>query len=164
VATEPFDLARPPWRLVLADGFGEGAAIVVKIHHCVADGFALVGVLLSLADEHAAGRPPVRRARSYRELAFGPRDLARNAASFAGSLARMVALPPDPPTPLRRPLSGLRHAAWSGGVRLARLNEAAHGRAATVNDLLAAALSGALRGHQPPGAEAPLASRRRSPR
>lgn len=147
VATEPFDLARPPWRMVLADGFGEGAAVIVRIHHCVADGFALVGVLLSLADERAAERPPLRRAPSYRELAFSPRDLARNAASFAGSLARMVALPSDPPSALRRPLSGLRHAAWSGGVPLVRLKEAAHGRAATVNDLLVAALTGVLRGH-----------------
>jgi diacylglycerol O-acyltransferase len=133
--------------MVLADGLGEGSAIVVKVHHCVADGFALVGVLLSLADEHAAEQPPARRAPSYRDLAFGPRDLARQAASFATSLARMVALPSDPPTSLRRPLSGLRHAAWSEGYPLARIQDAAHGRGATVNDLLVAALTGALRGH-----------------
>ena len=147
VATEPLDFSRPPWRMVLADGFGEGSAIVVKIHHCVADGFALVGVLLSLADERGGEQPPARRAPSYRDLAFGAGDLARHAASFAGSLARMVALPSDPGTILKRPLSGLRHAAWSGGVPLARLQEAAHGRGATVNDLLVAALTGALRGH-----------------
>jgi len=147
VATEPLDPAHPPWRMILADGFGEGSAVVVKIHHCVADGFALVRVLLSLADERPAEHPPARRAPSYRDLAFGPRDLVQHAASFAGSLARIVALPSDPPTSLKRPLSGLRHAAWSEGVPLALLQEAAHGRGATVNDLLVAALTGALRGH-----------------
>lgn len=147
VATEPLDPARPPWRMILADGFGKGSAIVVKVHHCVADGFALVGVLLSLADKRAAEQPPARRAPSYRDLAFGTRDLVRHAASFAGSLARMAALPSDPPTLLKRPLSGRRHAAWSEGFPLARLQEAARSRGATVNDLLVAALTGALRGH-----------------
>ena len=133
--------------MILVEGFGKGSAVIVKVHHCVADGFALVGVLLALADEHIADRPPARRVPTYRELAFGPLDLIGNAASFASSLARMVALPSDPRTVLKRPLSGVRRAAWSGGVPLAPLREAAHGRGATVNDLLIAALTGALRSH-----------------
>jgi diacylglycerol O-acyltransferase len=66
---------------------------------------------------------------------------------MAGSLARMVALPRAPPTPLARPLSGLRRVAWSAPLPLLALRQAARARDATVNDLVTAALAGALRGH-----------------
>src|SRR5512138_3923709 len=53
VATEPLDREHPLWRVFLVDGFGAGSALVTKLHHCMADGFALVGLLLSIADELA---------------------------------------------------------------------------------------------------------------
>lgn len=47
----PLDRSRPLWRFELVDGYREGAAIVARIHHCIADGIALARVLLSLTDE-----------------------------------------------------------------------------------------------------------------
>jgi WS/DGAT/MGAT family acyltransferase len=46
----PLDPAKPLWQFHLVDGYGAGAAIVVRIHHCIADGIALARVLLSLTD------------------------------------------------------------------------------------------------------------------
>ena len=48
--TMPLDRNRPLWQTYLVDGFGEGAAIINRMHHCIADGIALARVMLSLTD------------------------------------------------------------------------------------------------------------------
>ncbi len=50
LASSPLDPDRPLWRFDLVEGYGGGSALVVRIHHCYADGIALVQVLLSLTD------------------------------------------------------------------------------------------------------------------
>lgn len=67
---EPLDRSKPLWRFYFVEGLGEGAAIVTRMHHCIADGIALARVLLSLTD-HAPedaeiGPPNDERARAGR--------------------------------------------------------------------------------------------------
>jgi len=147
VATAPLDFRHSPWRAWLVDGYDGGCAVVLKLHHCMGDGFAMRDVLLSLTDEQAVEAPPAQRAPSYRSLTFDPAHLASHVAQFAWSFGRNVSLPSDPDTVLRRPLSGRRRVAWSAGISLSRIRDAAHRLGATVNDFLMAALTGALRGH-----------------
>ncbi len=47
----PLDFSRPLWHMNLVDHYGSGSAMVVRLHHCIADGLALVQVLLSLTDK-----------------------------------------------------------------------------------------------------------------
>jgi diacylglycerol O-acyltransferase len=47
----PLDRSRPLWEFHFVDGFEDGAALVGRVHHCIADGIALARVLLSLTDE-----------------------------------------------------------------------------------------------------------------
>jgi len=54
----PLDRNRPLWHIHLVENMGEGSALVVRLHHCIADGMALVQVLLSLADERADAPVP----------------------------------------------------------------------------------------------------------
>jgi WS/DGAT/MGAT family acyltransferase len=51
----PLDRSRPLWEMHFVDGHGEGAAIVCRTHHALADGLALGRVLLSLTDDGDAG-------------------------------------------------------------------------------------------------------------
>jgi diacylglycerol O-acyltransferase / wax synthase len=51
--TPPLDRSRPLWHVYLIEGFGEGCAVLFRIHHCIADGIALARVMLSLTDEEA---------------------------------------------------------------------------------------------------------------
>lgn len=44
------DLRRPLWQIHYIDQYDGGCALVVRIHHCIADGISLVRVLLSLTD------------------------------------------------------------------------------------------------------------------
>ncbi len=50
LAAQPFDPNHPLWSFHLVDNYQGGAALVVRIHHCIADGIALIGVMLSLTD------------------------------------------------------------------------------------------------------------------
>ena len=73
---EPLDRSKPLWHFHLVDGYGDGAALVGRIHHCIADGIALGRILLSLTDATPdAGiadgdglRPPERRGGRLRAL------------------------------------------------------------------------------------------------
>ncbi|WP_309890454.1 wax ester/triacylglycerol synthase family O-acyltransferase [Archangium sp.] len=50
------DFSRPLWELHLIDGSQEvGGALLMRVHHVIADGISLARVLLSLTDEHASG-------------------------------------------------------------------------------------------------------------
>lgn len=53
LASTPLDLARPLWQFHLIEGYGEGCALFCRLHHSIADGIALMHVLLSLCDEAA---------------------------------------------------------------------------------------------------------------
>ena len=46
----PLDFSRPPWQFYIIEGYGSGCAIMGRLHHCLADGMALVAVLLSMTD------------------------------------------------------------------------------------------------------------------
>jgi WS/DGAT/MGAT family acyltransferase len=53
----PLDKARPMWQFHLVENYDGGSAIVVRIHHCYADGMALVRVMLSMTDAGPDGPP-----------------------------------------------------------------------------------------------------------
>jgi WS/DGAT/MGAT family acyltransferase len=50
LASTPLDKTKPLWQFHLVENYAEGPVIVSRIHHCYADGIALVQVLLSLTD------------------------------------------------------------------------------------------------------------------
>lgn len=46
----PLDPSKPLWQLHIIENYGQGSAIFMRIHHSIADGMALIFVLLSLTD------------------------------------------------------------------------------------------------------------------
>jgi len=50
-ASEPLDFTKPLWQFHLIENYRGGSALVTRIHHCYADGIALVSVMLSLTGE-----------------------------------------------------------------------------------------------------------------
>jgi len=53
MASTPLDSSKPLWQFHLVERYGSGSALVCRIHHCYADGIALVQVLLSMTDVEA---------------------------------------------------------------------------------------------------------------
>jgi diacylglycerol O-acyltransferase len=50
LASTPLDHSKPLWQFHLVDNYEGGSALITRIHHCYADGIALIQVLLSLTD------------------------------------------------------------------------------------------------------------------
>ncbi len=110
----PLDRSRALWEFHLVDGYGEGCAVVARMHHAIADGIALARVLFSLTDagpdlaprarlrassggRHARrARPPRRRGgvtrprRRRHGLARGHRDARAPAARGRARAHRRV--------------------------------------------------------------------------
>ncbi len=59
LAVTPLDGHRPLWQFHLVQNYLGGSAMLVRIHHCIADGIALISVTQSLVDGGEA--PPQRR-------------------------------------------------------------------------------------------------------
>lgn len=53
LASTPLDKTKPLWQFHLVENYAEGPAVISRIHHCYADGIALVQVLLSLTEKSA---------------------------------------------------------------------------------------------------------------
>ena len=164
----PLDFTKPLWQIHVIDGYGPNSVVLVRIHHSLADGIALVRVMLSLTDESPNASP--QRARRPSARTVGPLDwlpaaigrgvaagqglvanpeklgdLARLGMHGAYRLGRLVLLPPDPPTVFKGPLGRRKRAAWSDPLPLDDFKLIGKAFGATVNDVLVAATAGALR-------------------
>ncbi|WP_191965312.1 WS/DGAT/MGAT family O-acyltransferase [Marinobacter halotolerans] len=98
LASEPLDFHHPLWQFHLVDRYEGGAALITRIHHCIADGLALVQVLMSLADEawdphtqdhlRREGSLPERLTRPFRRVAETGAHLAHDLISEVAELAQ----------------------------------------------------------------------------
>ncbi len=66
IMSTPLDFSKPLWQFQYIENYRGGSAVVVRIHHCIADGVALVRVLLGLTDDSPKGSPKTRRTRRRR--------------------------------------------------------------------------------------------------
>lgn len=166
----PLDADRPPWEIHLIEGHARGTMLYVRLHHAMADGIALTRVLLSITDEVAdadldaaptppapgpatgeqPGREPGRPVPSPGSVARGLRralGLVPAAARTPAILGKLV-LSRTPVTPLSGRVTRAKAVAWSEPVPLAQVKELARSTGTTVNDVLLAALAGALQRYQ----------------
>lgn len=82
----PLDFSKPLWQYHLVEGYQGGSVLVCRLHHCIADGIALMRVLLSTTDPEAdtVWTPPVEevehhRGRSPWRVLTGPASAALGA-------------------------------------------------------------------------------------
>jgi WS/DGAT/MGAT family acyltransferase len=179
--TTPLDRNRPLWHTYMIDGYGDGAALISRMHHCIADGIALARVMLSMTDSapEAGIAPDIAKdfgTGSGRGLASLLRPAARvlsiarrggstafrqavsitaspaHAASLAGAIARdggtllrLALTPADRATALKGDPRVSRRVSWSKPLSLRQIKGIARAHDASVNDVLLAAVSGAVR-------------------
>ena len=154
----PLDFSKPLWHVHVIDGYRGGSAIVTRVHHCIADGIALVRVMLSLTDETPGAKAPAAPRKKPAPGFHIPLDwlpamlspdqvikAARVGAHGAYRLGRLVLLPPDPATVFRGDLGRRKRAAWSENLPLDDFKAIGRAYDATVNDVLVAVTAGALR-------------------
>jgi diacylglycerol O-acyltransferase / wax synthase len=179
--TMPLDRNRPLWHEYMVDGFGQGAALIVRMHHCIADGIALARVMLSMTDSQPdagirrrpanhkpprsrfvlggipiPGTRPVKSAlrlgatvtRQTAHVASSPNHMLNLTGAIgrdAATLLKLMLTPADAASAIKGEPGISRRVAWSKPLSLDQIRQVAHAHDATVNDVLLAAVSGALR-------------------
>ena len=165
-AAASFDPARPPWTLTVVDGLDDArAAVVLRFHHALTDGVGGVALADRLFDRarHPTrvaapdhGPPPSTPRIDPQAIADGALGIARHgiaaavrplstltaAVRLGRSAARLLA-PAPPGSPV---LTGRSLDRWLGVSErpLPAVRRAADAAGGTVNDLLLAAVAGAL--------------------
>jgi WS/DGAT/MGAT family acyltransferase len=170
----PLDRSRPLWELHVIDGYGDGTALISRMHHCIADGIALTRILLSLTDERPEVRiaPPAGEPNGHglldilavpahagtRLVAAGlhkalalmshPRSevaaLAAEGGADARALAKLLLTSSDETTVFTGELGVGRRVTWSDSFPLDGIKAIGHSTGTTVNDVVVAAMTGAL--------------------
>ncbi len=139
------DRTRPLWELHFIDGYRGGGALLVRLHHAVADGIALMQLLESLSDEGAAAAAPAPRGRaSSANPAWGV-DVAALVRASASSLWKMALVRQDRRTVLRGKLGTVKTVTWCEPVPLDAVKAVGKRTGGSVNDVLLAVIAGALR-------------------
>lgn len=161
VITRPLPRSRPPWSATFVTGLaGGGTGLVIVMDHVLADGIGGLAVLARLVDESsgppAGGQPPfpapaptalalaldawAQRADRLAHLADGARAIRQGLAELGGGRAPRRLQP----TSLNRP-TGPRRRLDVVSADLAAVRELGHACGGTVNDVILAAVAGALR-------------------
>jgi len=184
LAGRPLDRMHPLWEYHIVEDYEGGAAVVVRIHHAMGDGIALVKVLLSLTDD----RPDAPMKRPKRDVhkgtggglaladAFGlagrlvggglwvsdealkaaldiaahpirAADYLRHGSGVAAELAYLLFMPTDTPTRLKGVPLGDKRVAWADPIPLPEVKAVSRALGCSVNDMLLAAIAGAIKGY-----------------
>jgi diacylglycerol O-acyltransferase len=164
----PLRRDRPLWEIHLIDGYGGGAAVYTRLHHALGDGIALTQVLLSLTDEtpdeHSEATPAaVHHSPGLVEgavhlagavggaLLDAPHLLTRarlgDAVTLIGqttSISARLLMSRNPDSAVSGVAAVGKRAIWAPPIPLGDVVAVAHETGTTVNDVLMAALAGAL--------------------
>jgi diacylglycerol O-acyltransferase len=142
----PLDLEHAPWTLTLVQ-LGDRSALLARLHHCLADGIALAGVLLSLVDD--PGPRPASAAKTTERTARPSRSalaaLSETAGTAVRTISKVMVGRKDTRSRLRGPASVGRRAAWTSPLDLEVSKTSARRLGVSVNDVLLAAVAGGLR-------------------
>ncbi|MDV9192804.1 wax ester/triacylglycerol synthase family O-acyltransferase, partial [Streptomyces sp. SR27] len=150
----------PPWEMYLLSGAPDGSfAVLVKLHHALADGMRAVAIGAGIFDEIAVGRRPANRQRPVppRSWLPGPGRLLGMARDRIGDLGRAVEVGAsvvgasvvragrlDGHPALAAESSGTRRIA-TVTLPLDRVHRVRRTTGGTANDVLLAVVAGALR-------------------
>ena len=172
LAARPLDMAHPLWQFHLVEDYEGGVAIITRIHHAIADGMALIGVMLSLTDDVTPPAAPAHHDEdgfraivdplieaigqslkvtgSLLDVATSPArmlDLVKQGSGVAAELAWLLTMPTDSHTRFKGKLSGDKRVAWSDPLSLRDVKAVGHALGCSVNDVLLGSVAGALRAY-----------------
>lgn len=169
LASTPLDPARPLWQFHLVENYNGASALVARIHHCYADGIALIRVMLSMTHASAEGslalpaeeiQPPPGDGPDVVSRILGPitalagnpqgaadaiQHLARKGAGFAGELARLLLMGRDAETRFKGSLGQRKQVAWAQPLPLEEVKIVGKALGCSINDVLLSMAAGALR-------------------
>lgn len=179
----PLDPSKPMWQFHLIEIADGASALLLRIHHCYGDGFALMHVVMSMTDESSdwTHRPaldivPYENRRRSWERILGPvteiigdvgrcasdvMDTGRNwladpsravevvkmGVDFIAEAAVIANMTPDSCTRLKGAMGVMKRVAWAEPISLFEVKAVSEALSCSINDVLLACVSGALRAY-----------------
>jgi diacylglycerol O-acyltransferase / wax synthase len=67
----PLDYSKPLWQMHIVENFGGDFVVITRFHHCIADGIALMRLLLSLTDDEPDAAVPQMPPRPKKKASNG---------------------------------------------------------------------------------------------
>ena len=167
IASMPLDHSLPLWQAYLVDDVERGSALITRCHHCMADGTAMMTVTQRMFDPAPGARslPDPRAPGASVDSGAGKglfapaiglfapaidliADAARDAIALVGGAGMLVGellRADDRPSPLKGEFALSKHVSWSKPVAIRDIKVIGKLYDAKVNDVLVAAMTGALR-------------------
>ncbi|XP_031568060.1 uncharacterized protein LOC116302815 [Actinia tenebrosa] len=139
---EPLRKDRPPWYFCyIANKFDDTAAVVFRIHHCIADGVSLSRFMTRiLTDEHKAQK----EARKFSSYARGFMYLKALFVTARVVISLLLSFP-DKSIIHGKSLIGKKNCVWSQPLDLDLIKRVKTTTGTTINDVLVASLTMAMR-------------------
>ncbi len=165
ITSTPLDHAQPLWQVHIVDGVAGGSAVVMRCHHCIADGTGMMAVANRLFDAEPGPWTPsmtspmpvasngtgfMAMADAVIHAAAHPRQAINHAAAVIGGTGMLIGellKKDDPQSPLKGEFGLGKRVAWSHPVAIADVKAIGARHDAKVNDVLVAAMTGALRSY-----------------
>jgi diacylglycerol O-acyltransferase / wax synthase len=89
LASEPLDFTKPLWQFQIVENYQGGSAFITRIHHCYADGIALISVMMSMTGESIEAsliKPKVAAKRPKDEMDFWTSVTKPMASVWSGAM------------------------------------------------------------------------------
>jgi diacylglycerol O-acyltransferase len=145
---QPLDKQYPLWQFHLVEHYKGGSAMMVRIHHCIADGIALIQVTQSLVD---GGTPPPPPHRTPHKDGLLPSlagvtvtALAKLAYRAVTDMAALALMEDDSPTRLKGVPGRTKRVAWCPPIPLAEVKAVGKALNCSINDVLLSCVAGAI--------------------
>jgi diacylglycerol O-acyltransferase / wax synthase len=163
LASTPLDSGRPLWQFHLVENYTGASALIARIHHCYADGIALIQVMLSMTHPSPEGSLDLPAeeiqapAQSSGDLlsqllkpfgaleGFALQDVARKGVDFAGEVAKLLLMGRDSPTRFKGALGARKKVVWAEPLPLRDVKAVGKALGCSINDVLLSMAAGALR-------------------
>jgi len=144
LCTREFNMQRSPWEYILISYIDDDkmlkTVLLVRLHHCIADGISLAHFLTHELADSAVETVPLRKFSERNRL------LMKAKGMFWGPyfMANMLTMPRDESILHGKSLSGRKLVSWSEPMDFDIVKEIKNNAQCTVNDVLVSALSSTL--------------------
>lgn len=145
--SRPLDESVPLWQLHLARLQDGRSALILRLHACIADCRASLGLALRLIDDESHQESTTTHLGFERTIPpHGILEPSDRSASSMRALCRLISSRSDRDNPLRRRPSGSKTLTWSEPIYLDQLDQQSTRCRSSSTDVLLTGVVGALRG------------------
>lgn len=144
LCTREFDTVRSPWEYILISLIDDDklfkTGLLVRLHHCIADGVSLAHFLTNELSDCAIETIPLKKFSERNRLLLKAKGI------FWGPyfIANMLTMPADESILHGKPLSGTKAVSWSESIDFSIVKDIKNRTSSTVNDVLVTALTSTL--------------------